>query len=50
MSTVRINQIGFGHDGEESDFEVFADRTFEVATIEQDPRNIVIGPPGGRNW
>lgn len=48
---MRINEIRFDREGNESDNEVYSDQAFEVAIIEQDPREIMIGPPGeGRHW
>jgi hypothetical protein len=50
-TTLRINEIEFDREGTERDVEIHSDNTFEVAIIEQDPRNIMIGPPGeGRYW
>lgn len=50
-TTLRIHQIGFDAEGRECDKEIYSDNTFEVAIIKQDPRDIVIGPPGeGRRW
>lgn len=50
-TTLRINEISFDCDGDERDREVYSDLAFEVAVIEQDPRDILIGPPGaGRLW
>jgi hypothetical protein len=51
ITTVQINKLAFDRAGNECHDEVFSDNAFEVAIIEQDPRDIVIGPPGeGRNW
>ncbi|UQX10184.1 hypothetical protein [Candidatus Mycobacterium methanotrophicum] len=48
---LRIYQIGFDAGGNERDEEVYSDNAFEVAIIEQDPREILIGSPGeGRQW
>jgi hypothetical protein len=50
-TTLRINEIAFDREGIECDVEIYSDNTFEVAIIEQDPRNIMIGPPGeGGHW
>ena len=50
-TTFRIHEITFDHDGREYSSEVYSDQAFEVAMIEQDPRDIVIGPPGrGQRW
>lgn len=50
-TTLRINEIGFDRDGAESSAEVHTEQAFEVAFTEQDPREIVIGPPGrGQLW
>lgn len=50
-TTLWIREIGFDRDGREYDTEVYIDQAFEVATTEQDPRDIRIGPPGrGERW
>lgn len=50
-TTLWINQLAFDQDGTECHVEVYNDNAFEVAIVEQDPRQVVIGPPGeGRNW
>jgi hypothetical protein len=50
-TTLRINQIGFDAMGSECDEEVHCDNAFEVAIIDQDPRELMIGPPGeGERW
>jgi hypothetical protein len=50
-TTLQVNQLAFDREGNECRDEVFSDNAFEVAIVEQDPRHIVIGPPGeGRNW
>ena len=50
-TTLRVNQLAFDRDGNECHDEVFSDNAFEVAVIEQDPRSIIVGPPGeGRHW
>jgi len=51
IASLRMNEIGFDRDGNEYDTEVYGDNAFEVGIIEQDPRNLMIGPPGeGRFW
>ncbi|MFH5207416.1 hypothetical protein ACHIPZ_04155 [Antrihabitans sp. NCIMB 15449] len=48
---LRISEIRFDREGEECDKEIYRDRAFAVASIEQDPGRILIGPPGqGRQW
>jgi hypothetical protein len=50
-TTLRIYEIEFDHEGREVDHEVHAEQAYEVAITEQDPREIVIGPPGaGTRW
>lgn len=50
-TTLRINEIAFDRDGKEYSTEIYSDQAFEVATTEQDPREIVIGTPGqGKQW
>lgn len=50
-TALRIHQIGFDAEGSECDAEVYSDNAFEVAIIEQDPRELMIGPPGqGGYW
>ncbi len=43
-TTVRTYEIGFSAAGEERE-EEYADHGYLVATIEQDPRDVLIGPP-----
>jgi len=47
-TTLWIHEIDFDQEGQERDREIYSDRAFEVATTEQDPRDIMIGPPGAR--
>jgi hypothetical protein len=48
---LKINEICFDREGEEFEKEIYCDRAFSVAIIEQDPGHILIGPPGqGRRW
>lgn len=50
-TTLRLYQIEFDHEGCATDREVHTDQAYEVAITEQDPRDIMIGPPGeGRHW
>jgi hypothetical protein len=50
-TTLWIHEITFDQDGREYDSEIYRDQAFEVAITEQDPRDIVIGPPGaGWRW
>ncbi len=50
-TTMRIHEIAFDDYGREFFREDYAEPGFEVAAIEQDPREIIIGPPGeGENW
>jgi hypothetical protein len=50
-TTLVIYEIAFDHEGRESDREIHTDQVHEVAITEQDPRDIMIGPPGeGRHW
>ncbi|SON62377.1 hypothetical protein MSIMFI_03902 [Mycobacterium simulans] len=50
-TALRINEIAFDGEGKESDAEIYSDNAFEVGIIQQDPRKVVIGPPGeGLNW
>ncbi len=50
-TTLNINEIGFDREGREFSTTTHVDQAFEVATTHQDPREILIGPPGpGRNW
>lgn len=46
ITTLRFNEIRFDRDGAEYVAEVDIDQAFEVAITEQDPREILIGPPG----
>ena len=45
-TTLRIHEIDFHYNGQERDREVCCDQAFKVAITEQDPRDIMIGPPG----
>jgi hypothetical protein len=48
---LRIHEIGFDHAGRETDHKVHRDQAHEVALTEQDPRDVMIGPPGARmHW
>lgn len=50
-TTLRTNEIQFDLDGTEDYREVDVDAFFEVTTTEQDPRQVLIGPPGrGSRW
>ncbi|MET7768710.1 hypothetical protein [Nocardia sp. NPDC005366] len=50
-TTVRTNRIYFDGAGHERDREEDSDAGVEVAVIEQDPEDILIGPSGeGRYW
>jgi hypothetical protein len=50
-TTLRIHEIEFDHEGRESDQEVYTDQAHEVAVTEQDPRELMVGPPGaGTRW
>lgn len=50
-TAMTINEIAFDAEGYEHSVEVYSDNAFEVAIIEQDPREVIIGPPGeGRHW
>lgn len=50
-TALRINEIGFDRDGEEFSTECYSEQAFEVLTTRQDPREVLIGPPGqGRHW
>jgi hypothetical protein len=47
----RVQEITFDHEGRESDREVYTDQAHEVAITEQDPREILTGPPGAdKRW
>lgn len=45
-TTLTIYEMCFDRDGFECSTEVHTERGFEVATTEQDPRHLLIGPPG----
>ncbi|WP_146100678.1 hypothetical protein [Nocardia nova] len=50
-TSVKLMRLDFSSDGEEFDRQVDRDGCFEICTVEQDPRDIVIGPPGrGSHW
>ncbi|MCV7202044.1 hypothetical protein H7J71_08445 [Mycolicibacterium peregrinum] len=50
-TALRINEIRFDREGREFSAECFSEQAFEVATTHQDPREVLIGPPGqGRQW
>lgn len=50
-TTLRLYEVDFDIESAEFDREIYTDNMFEVATTEQDPREVVIGPPGeGRHW
>lgn len=48
-TTLRINAIAFDDDGREHSTEVHVEQGYEIATTAQDPREVLIGPPG-RDW
>ncbi|PXX53343.1 hypothetical protein DFR70_12856 [Nocardia tenerifensis] len=48
-TTMTINAISFDQAGIESSREVYRDNLFEVAVIEQDPGDLVIGPSDPRS-
>ncbi|MBP2453005.1 hypothetical protein [Mycolicibacterium lutetiense] len=43
---LRINVIAFDHEGRELSRECYFEQAVEVATTYQDPRDVLIGPPG----
>lgn len=45
-TTLRIHEIAFDREGRECASEIYCDQAFEVAIIEQDPRDVMIGPRG----
>ena len=50
-TTLRINAIAFDDDGRERSTEVHVEQGYEVATTDQDPREVLIGPPDrDRHW
>ncbi|WP_131812986.1 hypothetical protein [Mycolicibacterium peregrinum] len=50
-TALRINEIAFDRDGREFSRECHFEQGVEVATTHQDPREILIGPPGqGCQW
>ncbi|MFF7944755.1 hypothetical protein ACFZC5_34090 [Nocardia gamkensis] len=50
-TSVNLMKLYFSSEGEELDRRVYRDGSFEICTMEQDPRDIVIGPPGrGSRW
>ncbi len=50
-TTWYLNEIRFDRDRQEYSVEGHTDPAFEVAVTEQDPRQVLIGPPGqGTRW
>lgn len=48
---LQIFELTFDREGQECSTREIVDQAFEVATTEQDPREVLIGPPGrGRHW
>ncbi len=45
-TALRINEIAFDRDGREFSRECHFEQGVEIATTHQDPREILIGPPG----
>ncbi|MBN3453336.1 hypothetical protein [Mycolicibacterium sp.] len=50
-TTLRIHEISYDGEGQEFSTPTYVEQGYEVAATQQDPRQILIGPPGqGRYW